>query len=309
MARPQKTTMPLSEDSLKKGRKRLTQVFRYLEALNHHRNPAERHLDNQLWRLWFHDLPDHPSIRITGVGESGAAYGSSGGTQNDFEAEAASGCLLRVRRPRLTPCPVPSDVLLPWLERGWQEATPDVRIRPSRNELDKEGRTVTVRFQDDPNRPPILDRWQTQRDSWLLSERPAREGMRIFEQLYEIRGQIEREGEKVELVVGDGILSWRRPDGGVHHPILLQRVQLEFDPTIPEFSIVESERPAELYSALFQSMPDVEGKVLARVRQELEEGKFHPLGREDTSGLLRSLVVQLSARGRVSSRLGAQGSE
>ncbi len=172
-----------------------------------------------------------------------------------------------------------------------------MRIRPSRNELDKEGRTVTVRFQDDPNRPPILDRWQTQRDSWLLSERPAREGMRIFEQLYEIRGQIEREGEKVELVVGDGILSWRRPDGGVHHPILLQRVQLEFDPTIPEFSIVESERPAELYSALFQSMPDVEGKVLARVRQELEEGKFHPLGREDTSGLLRSLVVQLSARG------------
>ena len=62
-------------------------------------------------------------------------------------------------------------------------------------------------------------------------------------------------------------------------------------------SIIESERPAELYSALFQSMPDVEGKVLARVRQELEQGEFHPLGQEDTSGLLRSLVVQLSPRG------------
>ena len=186
---------------------------------------------------------------------------------------------------------------MPWLEKGWQETTSEVRVRPTRNELDREGRTVIVRYEDDENRQRSFDRWRSQRETWLLSERPAREAMRIFEQLYEIRGQIEREGEKVELVLGDGILSWRRNDGGVYHPVLLQRVQLEFDPTIPEFSIIESERPVELYSALFQSMPDVEGKVLARLRQELEDGKFHPLGGEDTSGLLRSLVAQLSARG------------
>ncbi|HKW98041.1 MAG TPA: AAA domain-containing protein [Bryobacteraceae bacterium] len=121
--------------------------------------------------------------------------------------------------------------------------------------------------------------------------------MRVFEKLYEIRGQIEREGEKLELVLGDGILSWQRAEGSVFHPILLQRLQLEFDPTLPEFSIVEGDSPVELYSALFQSMPDVAGRALAKARQELEQSRYHPLAGEETSAFLQSLSVQLSPQG------------
>lgn len=268
-------------DNLKSARRRLTQVFRYLEALNHHRNPAKRHLDDQLWRLWLRELPDHPSVRIANLSGSPSSDSQSE-NQSTPLPDTAKDFVARVRRPRLTQCPSPPEPLAPWLERGWQEVGSDIRIRPTRNELDAEGRTVSARFEDNPARPSLLEQWRLQRESWIVNERPAREAMRIFEQLYAIRGQIEREGEKVELVLGDGILSWRRADGGVYHPILLQRLQLEFDPTIPEFSIVESARPAELYSALFQSMAEVEGKVFARARQELEEGKFHPLSGDDT---------------------------
>jgi hypothetical protein len=275
--------------------RRLTQVFRYLEALNQHRNPAIRHLEDQLWRLWFRELPEHPSIRKRAVGDENDP--SSRESSTGGEPKGVPDFVLRVRRPKLTPCPAPPDQLVSWLQKDWGEPTPEFKLRPSRNELDRDGKTITVRFEDDPNRVKMLERWRSQRDAWLDAEKPAREAMRIFEQLYEIRGQIEREGEKVELVLGDGILSWLRSEGGVYHPILLQRLQLEFNPTVPEFLLVETERPVELYSALFQSMPDVEGKVLARVRQELEAGKFHPLGQEGTSGLLRSVVVQLSPRG------------
>jgi len=38
--------------------------------------------------------------------------------------------------------------------------------------------------------------------------------MKIFESLYALYGRIDREAERVELVLGDGILSWRRADGG-----------------------------------------------------------------------------------------------
>jgi hypothetical protein len=44
-------------------------------------------------------------------------------------------------------------------------------------------------------------------------------------------------------------------------------------------------------------MSDVEGKVIAQVREELEKGKFHPLGKEDTSGFLCSFAARLSAQG------------
>ena len=287
----------IASDQNESGHKKLTQVFRYLEALNHHRNPAKRHLDDQLWRLWFHDLPDHPSIRVAATKAFSAPDDRNGAGRDAVDGGMADDVVLRVRRPKLTPCPSPPETVASWVERGWQDLANEVRVKPSRNELDAEGRTVIVRFEDDPKRKPTLDGWIVQRGAWVVNERPARDAMRIFEQLYEVRGKVEREGEKLELVLGDGILSWKRGDGGVHHPILLQRLQLDFDPTIPEFSVIESERPVELYSALFQSMPDVDGKILARIREELEKGKFHPLGQEDTSGLLRSLIVQLSPRG------------
>jgi hypothetical protein len=280
-----------AEDSLRIGQKRLTQVFRYLEALNNHRSSAKRYIDEQIWKLWLRDLPDHPSIQRA----TPAEIRESGGISR--QERSAAEALLRVRRPKLSQCPRPPEPLLPWLETGWQELTSGVQVRPWRFELRAGGHAVVVHFEDDPERSSILRCWQVQRDAWAAVEKPAYDAARVFERLYEVWGRIEKEGERIELVLGDGILSWRRDNDGIHHPILLQRVQLEFDPTIPEFSIVESERPVELYSALFQHMTDVDGKVLARLRHELEEGGFHLLGQEDTSGLLRSLVIQLSSRG------------
>ena len=121
--------------------------------------------------------------------------------------------------------------------------------------------------------------------------------MKIFETLYALYGRIDREAERVELVLGDGILSWYRPEGGIYHPILLQRIQLQFNASVPEFTLSEADHPVELYSALFQSMTDVDGRAIGRCREELEQGGFHPLFDGTTSEFLRRLVVQLSPRG------------
>ena len=101
----------------------------------------------------------------------------------------------------------------------------------------------------------------------------------------------------MELVLGDGILSWRRAEGSIYHPMLLQRLQLQFDASVPEFAISEADYPVELYSSLLQSMSDVDGRAIGRCREELEECGFHPLVNGATSGFLKRLVVQLSARG------------
>src|SRR3989442_12110336 len=49
--------------SQQQGRERIARVFRYLKALNEHRNPAKRDLSEQPWTLWFRHLPDHPAIQ------------------------------------------------------------------------------------------------------------------------------------------------------------------------------------------------------------------------------------------------------
>lgn len=282
--------MALDPETLRIGRGRITQVFRYLEALNQQRNPAKRLIHEQPWVLWLRGLPDHSSVRLGVLSE----VPTSTDTQ---EPLIGDDFILKVRRPTLTRAPMPPPQLREWLRTGWDGLDGSVEVHPSRNETNKEGQTVVVRFEDDPERPSLLRSWQELRDEWVQNEKPAREALKVFERLYELHGEIGREEERVELVLGDGILNWRRPEGGVHHPVLLQRLQLEFDPGIPEFTLSETDHPVELYSALFRSMADVDGKAIGNCHEELEGGRYHPLGGGATSGFLRRLVVTLSARG------------
>src|SRR5246127_4115626 len=211
--------------------------------------------------------------------------------------DAGASYVLKVQRPRLTRAPEPPEEIASWLEDGWDDPANGFTVEESLEEPENGAEPRIVKFADDPARTASLERWKVLRDEWVKTEGPARAAMKIFETFYALYGRIDREAERVELVLGDGILSWNRGDGEIYHPILLQRLQLQFDASVPEFTLSEADHPVELYSALFQSMSDVDGRAIGRCREELEEGGFHPLINGSTSGFLKRLVVQLSPRG------------
>ena len=282
----------MDSETVRIGRDRLLRVFRYLEALNEHRNPVKRHIGEQLWTLWLKDLPDHPSVRRgapAGVEACGLA------APDDGLAAQSQDFVLKVARPRLTSPPAPPSAIEAWLDASWEDPFKEV----SRLEFKKEASPGAgpVRFAADPRRVATFEQWKKNRDQWAKNEQPARAAMEIFEDFYALYGRVEREAERVEIVLGDGILSWRRSEGTVYHPILLQRLQLSFSPSVPEFTLTETEHPVELYSALFQSMLDVDGRAIGRCRDEMEQEGYSPLGDGLTSGFLERLVVQLSPRG------------
>lgn len=284
----------MEPDKLRVARDKLTRVFRYLEALNQHRNPAKRQIREQPWSLWLHGLPDHPCIK-RGAAKSQPSKTKAGKASSPETGSEAF--VLKVQRPVITRAPEPPNEIAGWMETGWDDPSEEILIHPSREDLDAQGNPRLVNFDDDKARSAAFERWRMLRDEWAKSERPARAAMKIFEALYTLYGRIDREAERVELVLGDGILSWRRAEGDIHHPILLQRLQLQFDAAVPEFTIAEADHPVELYSALFQSMADVDGRAIGRCREELEEEGFHPLVNGSTSGFLKRLVIQLSPRG------------
>ena len=284
----------MDAEKLRIARDKLTRVFRYLEALNEHRNPPKRQIREQLWNLWLHDLPEHPSIK-RGAAKSRPSKAAAADGQSAEGGNVTF--VLKVQRPSLTAPPAPPGEIAEWLEAGWDDPANDASIQESRNESEENAEPRMARFADNPARPTMLQRWKSVRDDWASKEKPARASMKIFETLYALYGRIDREAERVELVLGDGILSWYRPEGGIYHPILLQRLQLQFNASVPEFTLSEADHPVELYSALFQSMTDVDGRAIGRCREELEQGGFHPLFDGTTSEFLRRLVVQLSPRG------------
>jgi very-short-patch-repair endonuclease len=283
----------MDAEKLRVARDKLTRVFRYLEALNQHRNPAKRQIREQPWSFWLRDLPEHPSI------QRGAVNDSCSKTKNGNHQSAEDGAnyVLKVQRPRLTRAPEPPEEIASWLEAGWDDPLRGLIVKQTLEESEKSAEPRIVKFADDPARTSSLEHWKVLRNEWEKTEKPARAAMKIFESLYALYGRIDREAERVDLVLGDGILSWRRTDGDIYHPILLQRLQLQFDASAPEFTLSEADHPVELYSALFQSMNDVDGRAIGRCREELDERGFHPLINGSTSGFLKRLVVQLSPRG------------
>src|SRR5258707_1876181 len=289
-------------DSLRIGRDRLLRVFRFLEALNQHRNPAPRQMREQLWTLWVDQLPDHPAIELRRPSVESKSKEPTSGKESDSES-----FILKVSRPKLTRPPDPGLELKTWLEAGWDDPFEYPSVRHSKNEPGPDGQTILVKFDVETDRVSSWNLWQAKHGEWSKNERPARLAVKVFEDFYQLYGRIEREGERVELALGDGLLSWRRPEGGVSHPVLLQRLQLSFDPAIPQFTIAETERPPELYSALFQSMADVDGRAIGRAMDELDQGNYQPMGDDTTSGFLKKLVIQLSPRGEFVEADGVEG--
>ena len=170
----------MDSEKLRVAREKITRVFRYLEALNQHRNPPKREIRDQLWHLWLHDLPNHPSIR-QGAAKSnpGSAKSKSADTQSAETASNAS-FVLRVQRPQLTRPPEPPREIAEWLESGWDDPSNHSLVLESREESPENGESKQTEFAADPGRLAALRRWTFLRDEWAKTEKPACAAMRAW---------------------------------------------------------------------------------------------------------------------------------
>lgn len=252
----------------------------------------------QPWVYWLTELPNHPSVRLGAGPDSDSSEQMPIGRLFEDELSKDSDFVLKVSRPQLKPAPEPPPPISGWLEPGWEEIDGSVVIREPSKATEHGDNNNVASFNDDQERVKLFGAWEIQRNSWVQAERPAYEAWDLYVRLFGLHSEIEREAERVELVLGEGILNWRLGSGGIHHPVLLQRVELSFDPEIPEFTIYETEHPVELYSSLFAAVPEVEGSIISRFRSRLEQDAVHPLGQDTTSSFLLELVQSISSKGQ-----------
>lgn len=279
----------LDPENARVARARMTQIFRYLQDLNQLRNPAKRLIREQPWLLWLRQLPQHPSVQL--LTPADANRQESGETVSAFS--------LQVTRPSLTDAPVPPPELERWIVPGWDDPDGSPKVREQLDQVDESGQAASVSFGDDPARLELFAEWRSTWEAWSESERPAQAAYRLFERLYALRSQLEREAERLDLVLGDGLLLWQRPGGDIEHPLLSVRLQLEFLPDTATFILSEAGSGVELYTALLRAEPEVDGRELGEAREELDREGYHPLGGADTTQFLSRLALRLSPHGQL----------
>ncbi|HVA80522.1 MAG TPA: AAA domain-containing protein [Candidatus Binataceae bacterium] len=263
---------------------RLTQTFKFIKELNDLRNPVPRDLSGYGKLFWVDEWPTHPLIEVRRGDHN---------DEDDGSGEAEPEPLIRIRRADLTPCPKPPEALDGWLKPGWQSVEAEPELLESRNFQDKHNGSITTAFGDDQQRVMALSAWAEGRSKWAAAERPALAARKLFEEIHALWSALQREGDRTELVLSDGLLD--APVDLIRHPVLLQRVNLRFDPSGPEFCFDAGTEKVELHRALLRLVPSVEGRMIAQFDKELEAAPVGPLGGESTTGLLRRLVQGLFA--------------
>ncbi|QGG48031.1 AAA domain-containing protein [Heliorestis convoluta] len=270
-------TVPSTE-----AKDKLLQVFRFAHALNQLRNPVQKNIDDYSWTFWLHQLPEHDSVRR--------------GTVN--QNEETDEFIFKIKRAEKTLPPKVPKELEPWISRTYMDPFQELQLNKSitiKNELDE---TITVSFEEERERIMKFKAWKTKYDEWQLKEKPARRSIEIFERLYNLYARLERENEQLELILGDGILYWLKTEGNtIKHPMLLQRVQVHFDPPIPEFTLTYTDHPKELYTAALRILDEVSPKVINQLQEEINNNNYHPLEEKETTEFLKSMVNQLASNG------------
>src|SRR3989441_351388 len=251
-----------------KDRDKIRQIFRFLQELHQVKSPPLIDTAQYEWKISYDAVPRFASVQ---------------------RGDADSGFILKAARPAESHCPKPSIAIEKWLKSGWEQFGVEPELYPRRKTPRVNGEAAAELFEQSPERVEAFEKWYEQKREWEKSEEPLRDALNVFLDLFDLYGKFERESETLQLFVADGILRIKKQDVLIHHPILLQRVELVFNPSVPEFLIKESPEGPELYTPLLRYV-GIDGKAIQQLREQIARDSLHPLDAQATSEFFKSFI-------------------
>lgn len=264
---------------------KVSNLFQFLKQYNNIKNPTITDISAQHWNSWIDDIPNHKNIK-----------------NNIHKEDDNTEAILSVSKPKFYECPEPPEELKQWLLKGWSKFDEEVKTKEKISRLEKneetgEDEVIEINFDEDEERVKLLQEWTLKRDLWAEAEADSHKVDDIFNMLYALYSDLKKESEALELVFGDGILACK-DEKKIYHPVLLQKVNLVFDASIPEFRIEGGDKNPELYKSLFTLVSDSNMELLLEMYKEFEEYEVSPFDVDNTNSFLNRLVHALSTDGQ-----------
>lgn len=228
--------------------------------------------------LWLDDLPDVPQVYSAHRAEPkepDPEEPEEVQEKGDVPEVAEDAVLVSVERPKLPEAPVPPKEVGAWL-RGGEKAVARWDLEPPTllefilepTAVQREGQTILedrkVLLAERPHLATAWEEYLEKRWKPWASERARVEPHRkSYARLFELRTQVEREGEDFELVICSGLLCWMLGREAVYRHVATQAVRIELD--------VKSGR-ISVFPASAASYTRLESEMLPTARQPKTEG-------------------------------------
>ena len=267
----------------------INRVLKFLQEFHRTKTPPVVNLKEHTWKINLDELPHYSLIQVGNHFEY---------LEQIFEDDSlvAGNFILKIGRPTESHCPPPSVVAENWLNRGWETPGVEPQIHLTKTYKNVVAQEVTEAFDDSPERVEAFEDWLDERKKWEESEINVHDALNVFNEYFHLWAKLHRESEKFQLYVADGIFCWESPEGLIHHPLLVQKLQLEFKSSVPEFVIKDSVDHPSLHSAILRFL-GTDGKDISRFQEKVSQGHIHPLGGQATTDFLKELVQSLWSDG------------
>lgn len=263
-------------------RKKVDQIFRYMKALNEIKNPVAREVKDYDWSLYIDEkLPQIENCCSILMGDK-------------IEE------ILKVTRPTRYKCPKPDESLLVWLKDGWDKLDnePICIEKKLVFEDDKENEAIYIKFDELEGLNTNYKDWKLKRDQWKTLEKEKIKCIALYDRLFSLHSALQRDSESMELILGDGMLNWNIASKiDIHHPILLQKIELNFNPNIPEFTISLQDGNTVAYIALLRTIELVDKKALAILSDDLKENNYQIIDIEESNSYLKRFITSIVSGG------------
>ncbi len=283
-------------------RDRAIRLFTYLRELAKLKTTVTRDLSAYDGVVWFHDVPEYRGcFSVLSSPESDKA-------QDDIWLEVR-----KVAEPKKPPIPSPC---LRWVEDS-QESDPLVEpflkneiladITSNNNsgpEASPLNAPPSSRLERLSDHPEVSQEWQRyMQDSWLPWAEVYRRWKAVdhlYFQLFSIYQQLKKLGERYELLLGLGLLTWETPNNQViRRHIVVGDAYLTFDADRAKFEVQRSPEGAKLRfeTEMIDAvrLPPLEQQK--SIEDLLSEGQESPWNKDEIDKVLRSWINLLSADG------------
>ncbi|MEG0835397.1 MAG: AAA domain-containing protein, partial [Christensenellaceae bacterium] len=280
-------------------------LFRYIMQLYALKYQVVSDINSQEWVKFVSNIPKDDENII---------FNYMDRTIEESEKETDNVVLLQIRKPEFEKAPTLPTELHGWVNNGWdkyyqslvkiekkivQNRDQSSDITAENTQISIDGIPEYIYFDSDKYRVDAFNLFEKERDFWASRQDRIDKTRRLFNELHLKCIDLDRDSETIEMMIGQGVLACELGNGKrVNHPVLLKKVSVQFDALNNVITIIDTDNSPEIYTMLLQEIDFINHSAVKTLKEQLVEGYYHPLDRNDTPNFLKSLTHRLHAESR-----------
>ena len=266
-------------------------LFQYLKAMQSAQDNVVMLYSEQVWTKLVSELPDDSE----NIAFNYRNYEKDSDTEVGLTEVPY---ILKVHNPVLEVCPEPHERLRPWLNEDWNDFYVD---EPELSNYIPIPGSNPVRYQyceSVVDLQIMYNKWLEKRNVWRERQLLLEKTRKLFSVFFWIRQSLLKEDDELELLIANGVFSYKNDDISVCHPVLLKRVTIDFDTQKNNLYIKDTDSNSNFYIEFFNTIEDIDKSTIQKFDAENSQKQYYPFDKNDAKQFFEQLIHSISPNGR-----------